>query len=180
MLGKVAITSITVVIILVFAGMAFATIFDSNTSLNTSAGYLNATSTGNKPLYILSSPGEIEFSVTVKTTASTVYFFSVGNMTIGNNSKEAGQVVNLTSFRNMSVEYNGKTSNSTNDYNYVTISNYENNSVVHLFLNLSSQVFDNMEVFNPQNVKGTTYIDSILVIGSNDGTSFLGFALGKY
>lgn len=178
MLGKAAMASITIVIIIIFSGVAFTTIFESNTSLNTSAGYLNATSTNNKPLYLIGSPGEIEFNVTVRTSATTVYFFSIGNITV----KSAGntdQIMNLTTFKNTSAVYNGKQCNSTNNYNYVTINSYQNGSIVHLFLNIPENVFNNMTYFNQENPKQSTYIESILIIGSNDGASFLGFAIGK-
>lgn len=178
MLGKAAMISITIVIIITFSGVAFTTVFHSNTSLNTSAGYLNSTSTDNKPLYLIGGPGEIEFNVTVNTTASTVYFFSIGNITV-KNGENAGQIMNLTTFKNTSAVYNGKKCNSTNNYNYVTINSYHNNSVVHLFLNIPEDVFNNMGYFNPENPKQSTYIDSILIIGSNEGASFLGFAIGK-
>ena len=185
MLGKKANLAITAVVLIVFSGMTYTTIFDSSTQLNVSAGYLNATATSDKTLIIISSPGIIQFNVTVKTDASSVFIFSIGNVTVGTSQITTDGVThivndttNITTFVHTKTIYNGINCNSTNNYNYVEISNFKNDTEIKLFLNVTSLAFEHMQTFSPNNIK-TVYRVGILVMGSNNGEQFLGFGIGK-
>ena len=174
MIGRKGAVVLTVALLIVFSGMAYATIFNSKTSLSASAGYLNVTaSTSQKPLILVNSPGYIEFNITVRSDASALSIFNFGNVTTGANS-----YANLTSYANTSSTYNGLVVNSTDKYNYVTVTSFRNGTSIHLQMWISPSAFNNMQAFNPEN-KSTMYLVKIVVIGSNDGANGTGFVLGK-
>ena len=174
MLGRKGAIVLTVALLIIFSGMTYVTIFNSKTALSTSGGYLNVTaSQSQKQLVFVKEPGCIEFNITVKTDASTVSIFSFGNVSTG-----SGSYTNLTSFINTSSTYNGLVVNSTDRYNYVTVTNFKNDTIINLKMMVSSPAFENMQSFNPQN-RDTVYPVTILVIGSNDGADGTGFGLVK-
>ena len=174
MLGRKEAIVLTVALLIIFSGMTYVTIFNSKTALSTSGGYLNVTaSQSQKQLGFVKEPGCIEFNITVKTDASTVSIFSFGNVSTG-----SGSYTNLTSFINTSSTYNGLVVNSTDRYNYVTVTNFKNDTIINLKMMVSSSAFENMQPFNPQN-SDTVYPVTILVIGSNDGADGTGFGLVK-
>ena len=174
MLGRKEAIVLTVALLIIFSGMTYVTIFNSKTALSTSGGYLNVTaSQSQKQLVFVKEPGCIEFNITVKTDASTVSIFSFGNVSTG-----SGSYTNLTSFINTSSTYNGLVVNSTDRYNYVTVTNFKNDTIINLKMMVSSPAFENMQSFNPQN-RDTVYPVTILVIGSNDGADGTGFGLVK-
>ena len=174
MLGRKGTIVLTVALLIIFSGMTYVTIFNSKTALSTSGGYLNVTaSQSQKQLVFVKEPGCIEFNITVKTDASTVSIFSFGNVSTG-----SGSYTNLTSFINTSSTYNGLVVNSTDRYNYVTVTNFKNDTIINLKMMVSSSAFENMQPFNPQN-SDTVYPVTILVIGSNDGADGTGFGLVK-
>jgi hypothetical protein len=174
MLGRKGTIVLTVALLIIFSGMTYVTIFNSKTALSTSGGYLNVTaSQSQKQLVFVKEPGCIEFNITVKTDASTVSIFSFGNVSTG-----SGSYTNLTSFINTSSMYNGLVVNSTDRYNYVTVTNFKNDTIINLKMMVSSSAFENMQPFNPQN-SDTVYPVTILVIGSNDGADGTGFGLVK-
>ena len=174
MLGRKGAIVLTVALLIVFSGMTYVTIFNSKTALSTTGGYLNVTAAqSQKDLVFVKSPGCIEFNITVKTDASTVSVFSFGNVSTG-----SGSQTNLTSFINTSSTYNGLVVNSTDKYNYITVTNFKNNTIINLKMMVSLTAFENMQTFNPEN-SNTVYPVTILVIGSNDGSDGTGFGLAK-
>ncbi len=178
MLGKKGTIALTVALLIIFSGMTYVTIFQSKVSLSTSTGYLKvASATNQKPEISLKAPGCIDFNITIKTSATSLYIFSFGNVTIGTGS--SGNITtNLTSFENTSSTYNSLTVNSTDRYNYVTVTDFKNNTTINLKLRVSQEAFNHMQTFNPED-KGTIYIVKLLVIGSNNGADGTGFALVK-
>jgi hypothetical protein len=169
MLGKKGSIALSVALVLIFSGVAIVTVFDSNTSLSTSTGYLSATSDNinNAPVFI-SHPGCFQYNITVKTTAgSTVYVFSFSNATTGSRD------INITNF------YNTSKSPSTPQNNYMKVSNFQNGTVIHLKLYVNSEAFNMMNYFNKNDTQSTLYLVKLVIIGSNNGASATGFAIGK-
>ncbi|MGP6219902.1 hypothetical protein [Caldiplasma sukawensis] len=178
MIGKKTTATLSVVLLIIFALMAGATILKSNVSLGTSQGYayinensinitgstvekVNVNGTYNYVIVkeIESSTQTININFTLYSSSSTVYAFNFANYTVN------GMNYNITQFNSV--------------YNFEKITGFKNGTQISLKLYVNSSTFNMLPYYNQSNPSATSFVDKILLLTGTDGFAYFYFIIVK-
>lgn len=178
MIGKKTTVTLSVILLMIFALMAGATILKSNVSLGTSQGYAYVNESSIKITgsisekvnvngsynYVLvkeidSSTQTININFTLYSSSSTVYAFNFANYTVN------GLNYNITQFNNV--------------YNFEKFTDFKNGTQLSLKLYVNSSTFSMLPYYNQSDPSGTSFVDKVLLLTGTDGFAFFYFLIIK-